>query len=125
MGTSTFIPLSKLFDDSKGEDTTNGSPKNDEPEEKILVSTTATSRRGGYTSVDYVAARIMIWYPVLALCYAAGDRLSCIALRDTCVGLRECYTLFVNDITRLVSLSSDNESSELTLFVDWNSLFST
>ncbi|KAF8586895.1 hypothetical protein K439DRAFT_1408126 [Ramaria rubella] len=53
-----------------------------------------------YTDQAHGALGLMVWYPIFSICMGAGDKLTCIALRDTCVLLKTCYGFFRNDITR-------------------------
>jgi hypothetical protein len=106
---TTLLPFNRLFGDSKDEPKDeSGLPKKIEnSDDKAEVVEKEPSPRvrvlNAYASLNSGASLVMVWYPIITLCLTAGDKLSCIALRDTCRGLRNCYTMFRNDTSRCVT----------------------
>ncbi|KIJ29941.1 hypothetical protein M422DRAFT_36771 [Sphaerobolus stellatus SS14] len=120
MGTSTFVPIKKLLSDADEDRPFSKFGKTGDEEEKpFRLEEPTSSGKGAYADVNSGAARVMVWYPVFALCYALGDKLSCIALRDTCVGLRQCYTMFRNDTTRLEQFVFNVKTPSVVKRLDW------
>lgn len=72
-----------------------------------------TGSQHGFTRTSF-GVNFMVWYPIFAMCFSRGDKLSCIALRDTNFQLKTYYDIFRRDISRLVSVDSElNPSFDL------------
>lgn len=110
MGTASYVPINKFFLEAKDEPSEeNGHQGGGDGESKVTMFRFAEpvkhGRKGAFTDISWGALGLMVWYPILSLCMTSGEKLSCIAIRDTCVLLRTCYGIFRNDITRWVLLS--------------------
>ena len=105
MGTASYFPRIRLhgehtevIEESPGE---NGNEEGNSRTSR-LEGPEIRSPKGCFTDQSCGTLGLMVWYPILSTCMAVGDKLACIALRDTCILLRMCYGLFRNDITRWV-----------------------
>ena len=104
MGTASYVPINKFFLEAKEDPLNENGQQDGDGESKVTMFRFAEpvkhGRKGAFTDISWAALGLMVWYPILSLCMASGDKLSCIAIRDTCVLLRTCYGIFRNDITR-------------------------
>ena len=104
MGTASYVPINRFLLEAKEEPSEEGSQKDNDGDGKVTMFRFAEpvkhGRKGAFADESWGALGLMVWYPIFALCMASGDKLSCIALRDTCVFLKTCYGIFRNDTTR-------------------------
>lgn len=104
MGTASFVPINKILLAAKESNSAEEPEENDKPTFFSFFEPARNRGANGYTD-SFSSLAVMVWYPIMTHCMSTGDKLSCIALRDTCVTLRRCYGLFRNDTTRCASFS--------------------
>ncbi|KAF8524222.1 hypothetical protein JB92DRAFT_3109633 [Gautieria morchelliformis] len=123
MGTASYIPINKFLLEAREEPLEENSPPGGDGEGKITMFRFAEpvkhGRKGAFTDTTWGALGLMVWYPILAACMECGDKLACIAIRDTCVVLRTCYGIFRNDITRLEQFVFDMENPSDVRQLEW------
>lgn len=101
--TASLLPLSKLFSDHKDglKEGRTFKTIEGEVENAVLTESPPNERSlNAFADLNSGASLVMVWYPIFTICFNVGDKLACIALRDTCHGLRKCYTMFRNDTVR-------------------------
>lgn len=101
MGTASFVPINKILLAAKAANSIDEPDESDRPTFFSFFEPAKNRASNGYTD-SLTSLAILVWYPVMTYCMSTGDKLPCIALRDTCVALRRCYGLFRNDMTRYV-----------------------
>ncbi|GJJ14635.1 hypothetical protein Clacol_008901 [Clathrus columnatus] len=118
MGTASFVPFNRMLLAPKDTTSDAESDESDKPTFFSYFEPTKNRPANAYTD-SFSSLAVMVWYPVLTYCMSSGDKLSCIALRDTCTTLRQCYGLFRNDTTRLEQFVFDLTNSSNAKQLDW------